>query len=60
MPLNKYIEYAYLVEELEVLSNKYDDLMGFIYVIKATLHSLNSAIGDVYGFNDEYFKTVTY
>jgi len=34
IPLSKYIDYAYLVENLEIMSSKYDDLMGFIYVIK--------------------------
>lgn len=47
-----------MIDGLERLSSVFEDLAGFLYVIKATLDSLVVIIGDVYGFSDEYFRAL--
>ncbi|EWS74193.1 dynein motor region D1 hydrolytic ATP-binding site protein (macronuclear) [Tetrahymena thermophila SB210] len=56
--VSELIRYCYLVKDLEYFSQQLNDLVGFIYVIKQTIDSLQGIIGNVYGFSDSYFTLI--
>ncbi|KAL4465694.1 hypothetical protein ABPG72_011866, partial [Tetrahymena utriculariae] len=56
--VSELIRYCYLVKDLEQFSTLLNDLVGFIYVIKQTIESLQAIIGNIYGFSDSYLTLI--
>ncbi|KAL4505739.1 hypothetical protein ABPG73_004624, partial [Tetrahymena malaccensis] len=56
--VSELIRYCYLVKDLEQFSMLLNDLVGFIYVIKQTIDSLQTIIGNIYGFSDSYLTLI--
>ncbi|KAL4454399.1 hypothetical protein ABPG73_001791 [Tetrahymena malaccensis] len=55
MQLQNINNYAYLIGGLEQLSYEYNEISGFLYIIKQVLDNLSPLIGTYYGFSDFNF-----
>ncbi|KAL4466714.1 hypothetical protein ABPG72_009520, partial [Tetrahymena utriculariae] len=58
MQLQYINNYAYLIGGLEQLSYEYNEISGFLYIVKQVLDNLTPLIGTYYGFSDFNFMSL--